>query len=132
MSLLKVSLCINRPKQKLMCMDARRGRRSKHSPTPWKNRNIFFSYMGGGGLMLLFSMWVRLCYVFLLMRGFLNHLANTSSLSKKSQFPEIYTYIPPPPPPNIHFHLLLYLSFYLIPSLFKKKICLGGGGGGGG
>ena len=66
MSLLKVSLSINRPKQRLLCMDTRRGCRSKRSPIPWKNKNIFFSYMGGlfatsfpwGGLYTtFFSLW---------------------------------------------------------------------------
>ena len=63
MSLLKVSLCINRPKQRLLCMDTRRGCRSKRSPTPWKNKNIYFRCMGGffatffhgEGFMLRFS-----------------------------------------------------------------------------
>ena len=68
MSLLKDSLCINKPKQRLLCMDTRRGCRSKRSPTPWENKNIFIRYMGA--FLLLFSMGRALCYVFLLMRGF--------------------------------------------------------------
>ena len=72
MSQLKVSLCINRPKQRLLCMDTRRGCRSKRSPTPWKNKNIsfaiwvFFCYF--------LSMGRALCYVFLLMRGFFHRM----------------------------------------------------------
>ena len=126
MSLLKVSLCINRPKQKLMCMDAHRGRRSKHSPTPWKNRNIFLA-IWGGGLMLLFSMWVRLCYVFLLMRGFSNHLTNSSSL-KKNRNSIKYVHINPPPPQTFIFiFFFIYLS---ILALHFKKKSFGVGGGG--
>ena len=71
MSLLKVSLCI-RPKQRLLCMDTRRGCRSKRSPTPWENKNIFFSLYGR--LLLLFSMGRALCYVFLLMRVFIHRM----------------------------------------------------------
>ena len=69
MSLLKVSLCINRPKQRLLCMDTRRGCRSKRSTTPWMNKNFFFS-LYGGPFCSFFSMGRALCYVFLLMRGF--------------------------------------------------------------
>ena len=69
MSLLKVSLCINRPKQRLLCMDTRRGCRSKRSPTPWKSKNIFFRFMGGL-FATFFSMGRALCYVFLLIRFF--------------------------------------------------------------
>ena len=47
MSLLKVSLCINRPKQRLLCMDTRRGCRSRRLPTPWKNKKKIFRCMGG-------------------------------------------------------------------------------------
>ena len=47
MSLLKVSFCIYKPKQRLLFMDTRRGCRSKRSPTPWKNQNIFFRCMEG-------------------------------------------------------------------------------------
>ena len=70
MSLLKVSLCINRPKQRLLCMDTRGwgGCKSKRSLTPWKNKNIFFHCMGG--LFAIFSMGRASCYVFLLMRVF--------------------------------------------------------------
>ena len=53
-SLLKVSLCINRPKQRLVCMDTRRGCRSKRSLTPWKNKKQFF-----------FTVWWPFCYFFL-------------------------------------------------------------------
>ena len=63
MSLLKVSLCINRPKQRLLCMDTHSGCRSKRSLTPWKNKKLFFSLYGGPfcyffygkGFMLRFS-----------------------------------------------------------------------------
>ena len=68
MSLLKVSLCINGPKQRLLCMDTRRGCRSKRSPTHWKNKNIFF-FLYGGPFCYFFSMGRTLCYVVLLMRG---------------------------------------------------------------
>ena len=99
MSLLKVSLCINRPKQRLLCMDTHRGCRSKRSPTPWKNKNIFFRCMGGlfatffpwGGFMLrfssykdffhrmeafllLFSRGGLFCYVFLLVWGLFHNV----------------------------------------------------------
>ena len=73
MSLLKVSLCINRPKQRLLCIDTRRGCRSKRSPTPWKNKNIFFS-LHGGPFCYFFSMVRALCYVFLLGRGFFHRM----------------------------------------------------------
>ena len=69
MSLLKVSLCINRPKQRLLCMDTRNGCRSKRSPTPWKNKNIFFHCLGGL-FATFFSMGDFLCCVSFLMRGF--------------------------------------------------------------
>ena len=52
MSLLKVSLCINRPKQILLCLDTRRGCRSKRSPTPWKKK--FFCAVWGTFLLLFF------------------------------------------------------------------------------
>ena len=64
MSLLKVSLCINRPRQRPLCIDARRGCGSNRLPTPWKNKNIFFHYF--------FSKWGPFCYIFLLMRGVLS------------------------------------------------------------
>ena len=73
MSLLKVSLCINRPKQRLLCMDIRSGCRSKRSPTPWKNKTFFFSQYGGP-FCSFFSMGSALCYVFLLMKGFFHCL----------------------------------------------------------
>ena len=62
MSLLKVSLCINRPKQRLLCMDTRRWCRSKRSPTPWKNKIIFF------------AVWRPFCYVFLLAWGLFHNV----------------------------------------------------------
>ena len=68
MSLLKVSLCINMPKQRLLSMDVRRGCRSKRSPTLWKNKNFFSLY--GGLFCYFFSMGRALCYVFLLMSFF--------------------------------------------------------------
>ena len=68
MSLLKVSLCINRPKQRLLCMDTRRGCRSKRSPTPWKNKNIFFTVWGA--FLLLFSMGRALCFFVFLWGAF--------------------------------------------------------------
>ena len=100
MSLLKVSLCINRPKQRLLCMDTRRGCRRKRSPTPWKNKKIFFSLYGGsvcsffhgegfmlrfssdegffssyGGLFATFSLRGGLfCYVFLLVWGLFHNV----------------------------------------------------------
>ena len=100
MSLLKVSLCINRPKQGLLCMDTHRGCRSKRSPTPWKNKIIFFCCMGaflllfihGEGFMLRFSFyegfcssygdlfatfflrWGPFCYVFLLVWDFFHNV----------------------------------------------------------
>ena len=69
MSQLKVSLCISRPKQRLLCMDTRRGCRSKRSPTPWKSKNIFFRCMGGL-FVTFFSMGRALCYVFFTYKGF--------------------------------------------------------------
>ena len=101
MSLLKVSLCINRPKQRLLCMDTRRGCRSKCSPTPWKNKNFFFFaicgaflllFFHGEGFMLRFSFYEGLfssygglfatfslcggpfCYVFLLVWGLFHNV----------------------------------------------------------
>ena len=71
MSLLKVSLCINRPKQRLLCMDTRRGCRSKRSPTPWKNKNFFFA-VWGAFLLLFFT--GRLCYFFITWGAFLLRL----------------------------------------------------------
>ena len=68
-SLLKVSLCINRPKQRLVCMDTRRGCRSKRSLTPWKNKKQFFFYCMGG-LFAIFFYGRALCYVFLFMGVF--------------------------------------------------------------
>ena len=68
MSLLKVALCINRPKQRLLCMDTRRGCRSKRSPTPGRTKKFFSLY--GGSFCYFFSVGRALCYVFLLMRGF--------------------------------------------------------------
>ena len=72
MSLLKVSLCINRPNQRLLCIVTRKGCRCKRSPTPRKNKNIFFAVWGA--FLLLFSMGRALCYVFLLMRGFFHRM----------------------------------------------------------
>ena len=67
MSLLKVSLCINRPKQRLLCMDTHRGCRSKRSSTPWKNKNIFFSLYGG--LFATFFPWGGLYATFFFLLG---------------------------------------------------------------
>ena len=100
MSLLKVSLCINRPKQRLLCMDTGRGCRSKRSTTPLKNKNIFCAVWGaflllffhGEGFMLRFSSyeglffivwrpfcyffftWGPFCYVFLLVWGLFHNM----------------------------------------------------------
>ena len=53
MLLLKVSLCINRPKQRLLIVYGHtQGCRSKRSPTPWKKKNIYFRCMGA--FLLLF------------------------------------------------------------------------------
>ena len=54
MSLLKASLCINRPKQRLLCLDTRRGCRSKRLPTPWKNKNFLYFVVWGAFLLLSF------------------------------------------------------------------------------
>ena len=71
MSLLKVSLCINRPKQRLLGMDTRRGCRSKRSPPPpGRTKTFFFAVWGaflllffhGGGFILRFSCYEGLFY----------------------------------------------------------------------
>ena len=54
MSLLKASLCINRPKQRLLCMDTLRGCRSKRLPTYWKNKNFLYFVVWGAFLLLSF------------------------------------------------------------------------------
>ena len=54
MSLLKVSLCINRSKQRLLCMDTRRGYRSKRSIAPPGRTKTLFSLYGGAFLLLFF------------------------------------------------------------------------------
>ena len=74
MSLLKVSLCIN-----TIVHGRTQGCRSKRSPIPWKNKNIFFRYMGGL-FCYFFSMWEPLCYVFLFMRGLFHRLEAFSLL----------------------------------------------------
>ena len=68
MSLLKVSLCINGPKQRLLCMDTRRGAGVSAHPPPEKKKKNFSLY--GGPFCYYFSIWRALCYVFLLMRAF--------------------------------------------------------------
>ena len=50
-------------------MDTRKGCRSKRSPTPRKNKNIFFS-LHGGPFCHFFSMGRALCYVFFFMKVF--------------------------------------------------------------
>ena len=86
--------------KRLLYMDTRRGCWSKRSPTPWKNKNIFFRCMGGlfatifplGGLYAtffflcgtsfivwrpfcyLFFTWWLFCYVFLLVWGLFHNV----------------------------------------------------------
>ena len=83
MSLLKVSLCINSPKQRLLCMDTRRECRSKRSLTPWKNKKHFISpfcyFFYEEGFMLrsssyevfFFIVWRPFCYFFFTWGAFL-------------------------------------------------------------
>ena len=70
MSLLKVSLCVNGPNQKTIVHGHTQGCWSKRSPTPWKNKNIFFFAVWRGLFATVFSIGRALCYVFLLMRDF--------------------------------------------------------------
>ena len=74
MPLLKDPLCINRAKQRLLCMDTHRGCRSKRLPTPWKKKNFLFFSLYEGPFCYILSMGRALCYVFLLMRGFFHRM----------------------------------------------------------
>ena len=61
MSLLKVSLCINGPKQRLLCMDTRRGAGvSTSPPTPERTKTFFFAVWGNFFVFLgdFMSLWV--------------------------------------------------------------------------
>ena len=69
MSLLKVSLCVNRLKQRPLCMDTRRGAGVSAIPPHGKTKFLFFS-----AFLLLFFTGRVLCYVFLLMRGFFHRM----------------------------------------------------------
>ena len=59
--------------KRLLYMDTRRGCWSKRSPTPWKNKNIFFP-LYGGPFCYYFFMGRVLCHVFFLMRDFFHRM----------------------------------------------------------
>ena len=100
MSLLKVSLCINRPKQRLLCMDNAGGVGISARPPPGRTKKFFFRCMRGlfapffpgegfmlrfssdeglfssyGGLFATFSLrGGPFCYVFLLVWGLFHNV----------------------------------------------------------
>ena len=71
MSLLKVSLFINRPKQRLLCMDTRRGARVSARSSPGRTKTFFSLY---GGPFCYFFPCRGICYVFLLVCGLFHNV----------------------------------------------------------